>query len=110
MVDINNVGSISQALFAKGDPDFDDKKAAQWQATQVSTISIMNCLGRLAIGMLLDLFAASNVLILCRHDSRFYKEQAAATSVILHIACNSIIRPLAGGGLFNRRGQELVEG
>jgi hypothetical protein len=48
--DINNVGSISQALFAKGNPDFDDRKAAQWQATQVSAVSIMNCVGRLLIG------------------------------------------------------------
>ena len=47
---INNVGSISQALFAKGNPDFDDRKAAQWQATQVSTISVTNCLGRILIG------------------------------------------------------------
>ena len=48
---INNVGSISQALFAKGDPEFDDRKAAQWQATQVSTISVTNCLGRILIGV-----------------------------------------------------------
>jgi len=51
---INNVGSISQALFAKGNPDYDDAKASQWQATQVSTISVMNCLGRIGIGMLAD--------------------------------------------------------
>lgn len=49
--DINNVGSISQALFAKGDPNFDERKAAQWQATQVSTVSIMNCIGRILIGI-----------------------------------------------------------
>jgi hypothetical protein len=48
--DINNVGSISQALFAKGDPEFDEKKASQWQATQVSTVSIANCIGRVMIG------------------------------------------------------------
>lgn len=51
---INNVGSISQALFAKGNPDYDDAKASQWQSTQVSTISVMNCLGRIGIGMLAD--------------------------------------------------------
>ncbi|KAI0959036.1 hypothetical protein AcW1_003984 [Taiwanofungus camphoratus] len=52
---INNVGSISQALFAKGNTNYDEVQASQWQAAQVSTISIMNCLGRFSIGMLADL-------------------------------------------------------
>lgn len=51
---INNVGSISQALFAKGNPNYDEGKAAQLQASQVSIVSIMNCLGRVSIGMLAD--------------------------------------------------------
>ncbi|KAI0688651.1 MFS general substrate transporter [Cytidiella melzeri] len=51
---INNVGSITQALFAKGDPDFDEVKASQWQATQVSTVSVANCLGRVIIGLIAD--------------------------------------------------------
>ena len=49
-LDINNVGAISQALFAHNNPDYDEVKAAQWQATQVSTVSIMNFLGRISIG------------------------------------------------------------
>lgn len=48
--DINNVGLIAQALIANGNPDYDDVKAAQLQALQVSTISIMNCSGRILIG------------------------------------------------------------
>ena len=48
--DINNVGAISQSLFAYNNPDYDEVKAAQWQATQVSTVSLMNCLGRILIG------------------------------------------------------------
>ncbi len=56
------MGSICQALFAKGNPDFDDRKAAQWQATQVSTISITNCLGRILIG--------TRALFLCLFDIR----------------------------------------
>ena len=48
--DINNVGAISQALFANGNPDYDEVAAAQWQATQVSTVSITNCLGRIVLG------------------------------------------------------------
>jgi len=51
---INNVGSISQALFAMGNPDYDEAKASQWQAAQVSIVSITNCAGRISIGMLAD--------------------------------------------------------
>ncbi|CCM06575.1 uncharacterized protein FIBRA_08853 [Fibroporia radiculosa] len=51
---INNVGSISQALFAAGNPNYDEATAAQWQATQVSIVSVMNCLGRFCIGILAD--------------------------------------------------------
>ncbi|KAI0666143.1 major facilitator superfamily domain-containing protein [Trametes maxima] len=51
---INNVGAISQALFANNNPDYDEVKAAQWQATQVSTVSVMNCLGRILIGIIAD--------------------------------------------------------
>jgi len=42
---INNVGAISQALLARGNADFDTVLSAQWQATQVSIISIANCIG-----------------------------------------------------------------
>ncbi|KAJ6532432.1 major facilitator superfamily domain-containing protein [Mycena capillaripes] len=51
---INNVGSMSQALFAKGNPAYDEVEASQWQATQVSTISIMNFAGRIIIGLISD--------------------------------------------------------
>ncbi|KAJ2914144.1 hypothetical protein MD484_g6264, partial [Candolleomyces efflorescens] len=42
---INNVGSMSQALYAFNNPAYDPKKAAQWQSVQVSSISLMNCAG-----------------------------------------------------------------
>ncbi|EIN04341.1 MFS general substrate transporter [Punctularia strigosozonata HHB-11173 SS5] len=51
---INNVGSISQALFAQGNPDYDETMASQWQSVQVSAISITNCLGRIVIGFTAD--------------------------------------------------------
>ncbi|KAJ6544286.1 major facilitator superfamily domain-containing protein [Mycena capillaripes] len=51
---INNVGSMSQALFAKGNPNYDEVEASQWQATQVSTLSIMNFSGRIVIGLISD--------------------------------------------------------
>lgn len=54
--DINNVGSIAQALFARNNPDFDGVESAKWQATQVSVISIANCLGRITAGNILFTF------------------------------------------------------
>ncbi|KAJ7661486.1 major facilitator superfamily domain-containing protein [Mycena polygramma] len=51
---INNVGSMSQALFAKGNPAYDEIEASKWQAAQVSTISIMNFSGRIIIGLISD--------------------------------------------------------
>lgn len=53
-VDINNVGSISQALFAKGNTEFDEFESAKWQSMQVSILSIANCLGRIFIGIFID--------------------------------------------------------
>lgn len=53
--DINNVGSIAQALFAQGNPSYDQKQAATWQAAQVGAISVMNFSGRLLIGIAADI-------------------------------------------------------
>jgi len=52
---INNVGSMAQALFARGDPTFDTIESAQWQAAQVSITSIANCLGRVIFGTAADI-------------------------------------------------------
>jgi hypothetical protein len=54
-LDINNVGSMSQALYAyRNRSVYDEVEASQWQATQVSTISFMNFLGRILIGIFPD--------------------------------------------------------
>lgn len=50
LVDINNVGSMSQALYGYNNPHYDEAKASQWQSTQVSSISLMNFTGRIFIG------------------------------------------------------------
>ncbi|KAF9068493.1 major facilitator superfamily domain-containing protein [Rhodocollybia butyracea] len=56
LADINNVGSMAQALYVSRNIDsYNDVDAAQWQATQVSTISLMNFSGRVLIGLLSDL-------------------------------------------------------
>ncbi|KAJ3719285.1 major facilitator superfamily domain-containing protein [Lentinula raphanica] len=52
---INNVGSMSQALYVYTHIDrYNEVDASQWQATQVSTISFMNFSGRILIGLLAD--------------------------------------------------------
>ncbi|KAF8121388.1 major facilitator superfamily domain-containing protein [Boletus edulis] len=47
---IKNVGSISQALYAKTHTVYDDVEAAKWQAAQVSILSLGNFAGRILIG------------------------------------------------------------
>jgi len=51
---INNVGSMTQALYARTAPIYDELRASQWQATQVSTISVVNCIGRILLGLIAD--------------------------------------------------------
>jgi hypothetical protein len=48
--DINNVGSMVQALLAHGNPDYDPAEGLKDQGIQVSNISVFNFLGRVAIG------------------------------------------------------------
>ncbi|KAI1792544.1 MFS general substrate transporter [Ganoderma leucocontextum] len=103
---INNVGAISQALFAHNNPDYDEVKAAQWQATQVSTVSIMNCLGRVTIGIIADFtkgklgLPRSFCIILVA--TMFIVSQAMCYSIvdIEHLWKASALLGLAYGGLF----------
>lgn len=52
--DINNAGSIAQALFAHGNASYDETESSAWQAAQVSIISLANCFGRITIGIIAD--------------------------------------------------------
>jgi hypothetical protein len=52
--DINNVGSIAQALFSHGNPAYDEAESSTWQAAQVSALSLANCIGRIFIGIAAD--------------------------------------------------------
>lgn len=54
-IDMNNVGSISQALYAKMHPIYDEIEASKWQAAQVSILSLGNFAGRVLIGEVLAL-------------------------------------------------------
>ena len=51
-LDINNVGSISQSLYAYNNPQYDEAQALRWQAAQVSAISLTNFGGRILIGII----------------------------------------------------------
>jgi MFS family permease len=53
--DINNVGSITQALLAHSNPTYDEVESAIWQAAQVSTISLASFSGRILIGIVADM-------------------------------------------------------
>ena len=50
IIDMNNVGTISQLLYAHQNPEYDKVKASGWQAAQVSLLSLMSFAGRFSIG------------------------------------------------------------
>lgn len=50
IIDMNNVGTISQLLYAHQNLDYDNVEASGWQAAQVSLISFMSFVGRFSIG------------------------------------------------------------
>ncbi|KAF8075793.1 major facilitator superfamily domain-containing protein [Lyophyllum atratum] len=52
--DVNNVGSISQALYATSTVIYNPIEAARWQADQVSITSLFNCSGRIVLGVVAD--------------------------------------------------------
>ncbi|OJA21335.1 hypothetical protein AZE42_07120 [Rhizopogon vesiculosus] len=120
---INNVGSISQALYAKGNPDYDRLESARWQAAQVSTLSICNFAGRVLIGTFLGLFTSlfahsrpagliadftrirlrlPRVYCFCIVSALFVVSQVYAINVddVAHLWKATVLLGLAYGGLF----------
>ncbi|KIJ21221.1 hypothetical protein PAXINDRAFT_165940 [Paxillus involutus ATCC 200175] len=103
---INNVGSISQALYAKANPIYDGLEASKWQAAQVSTLSIGNFAGRLLIGSIADFthnrLHLPRVYCLCIVSSLFIISQAFAigTSSVQSLWMASSLLGLAYGSLF----------
>ncbi|EIW81731.1 MFS general substrate transporter [Coniophora puteana RWD-64-598 SS2] len=102
---INNVGSISQALYAKGNPTYDDLEAAKWQAAQVSTLSIGNFSGRVLIGLISDVLLrlklprASALSIV---SALFIVSQIVALQIedVSHLWRATVVLGLTYGGLF----------
>ncbi|KIK22462.1 hypothetical protein PISMIDRAFT_102428 [Pisolithus microcarpus 441] len=103
---INNVGTISLALFAKSNPTYDEVEASKWQAAQVSTLSVGNFVGRILCGLVSD-FLRNHLHLpraysLCIVSSFFIISQALAIGIssvsTLWIATATL--GVAYGGLF----------
>lgn len=103
---INNVGSISQALYAKGNPNYDELEASRWQAAQVSTLSICNFAGRILIGLIADMFRyrlhLPRAYCFCIVSTLFVVSQLAVISVddVAHLWKATALLGLAYGSLF----------
>ncbi|KAF5309184.1 hypothetical protein D9619_012743 [Psilocybe cf. subviscida] len=104
---INNVGSMSQALYAHQHPKYDEAEASSWQATQVSAISLMNFSGRIFIGLISD-FGKNNYdmprsysLVLVAFF--FFVSQVATATIdrIEHLWLASALLGLAHGSVFS---------
>ncbi|KAI5988455.1 major facilitator superfamily domain-containing protein [Pisolithus marmoratus] len=82
---INNIGSISLALFAKSNPNYDEVEASKWQAAQVSTLSVGNFVGRILSGLVSDFIRnrlhLPRAYSLCIVSSLFIISQASAMAI-----------------------------
>ncbi|KAH0832921.1 major facilitator superfamily domain-containing protein [Lanmaoa asiatica] len=114
-IDINNVGSISQALYAKTHAVYDDVEASKWQAAQVSTLSLGNFAGRVLIGLISDFthtrLRLPRAYYLCIVSSLFIISQVTAITVssveTLWIA--TLLLGLAYGALFGSCPTLIIE-
>ncbi|KIJ21223.1 hypothetical protein PAXINDRAFT_107124 [Paxillus involutus ATCC 200175] len=103
---INNVGSISQALYAKANPIYDGLEASKWQAAQVSTLSIGNFAGRILIGSISDVtrnrLHLPRAYCLCIVSCLFIISQAFAIGIssVQSLWMASSLLGLAYGSLF----------
>lgn len=82
-LDINNVGSMAQALFSKGKATYSEADTAKQQAVQVSTISILNCAGRIIIGLPLRLGPSCFLNFRSRAAVRCDQKPFPAASIVL---------------------------
>ncbi|KAG9312377.1 hypothetical protein JVU11DRAFT_6753 [Chiua virens] len=107
VIDINNVGAISQALYAKTHAVYDDIEASKWQAAQVSILSLGNFAGRIAIGSFLSDFTHTHLRFpraycLCIVSSLFIISQATAIAVssVKTLWIATLLSGFAYGSLF----------
>ncbi|KAF9460956.1 major facilitator superfamily domain-containing protein [Collybia nuda] len=112
---INNVGSMSQALFAKDNPAYDPIEAARWQADQVSVISLMNFSGRICIGLISDFakskfdYPRSYLIVLVAFLVFISQVTAANIDNIRQLWMASALLGLGYGSVFSLLPQVIIE-
>jgi len=103
---INNVGSITQALLAKDNPVYDDIESSRWQSIQVSTVSIMNCTGRICMGIIADFvknrlnLRRTYCILLVALLFLLSQVMAILTSDVQHLYKTSAMLGFSYGGMF----------
>ncbi|KAF5371466.1 hypothetical protein D9615_009591 [Tricholomella constricta] len=103
---INNVGSMSQALYAKSTTVYNPIEAARWQADQVAAISLLNFAGRIFIGLVSDYCKISYSLprsySMVLASTFFFISQVMAANInkISHLWIASTMLGLAHGSVF----------
>ncbi|KAK7438917.1 hypothetical protein VKT23_017844 [Stygiomarasmius scandens] len=105
---INNVGSMAQVLYIHEHPStYDDREVAQWQAAQVSTISLTSFAGRVFIGVLSDFAKAhftlprSHLLILVASTALASQIATSQVNVVSHLWIPSALLGFGYGMLFS---------
>ncbi|RSH79161.1 uncharacterized protein EHS24_001199 [Apiotrichum porosum] len=103
---INNVGAVTLAL-ARDGWDYDSHLVAEYQARQVATISVFNCLGRILGGVMSDTlklrFGIKRIWFLPLVALMFLGSEIAVlnTTEVAHLWLVSASLGLAYGTLFN---------
>ncbi|KAG8905762.1 hypothetical protein FRB99_008335 [Tulasnella sp. 403] len=103
---INNVGSITQALFIHDNGTWDEHAGSKIQASQVSITSLGNCFGRAAIGASADFFhnrtGAPRVYLVTMVAVLFLISQLVAMGIedVKDLWLASTVVGLAYGGTF----------
>ena len=104
---INNVGTVALALGRDGKLAYDAHEISAWQATQVATISIYNCSGRVIAGIASDWaksrFSIARIWFLPVVASMFIITQITAleTTHVDHLWIVSTMLGFAYGSMIN---------
>jgi len=104
---MNNVGTISQLLYAHQSSQYDKVTASGWQATQVSLLSLMSFSGRFFIGLFSDFFKNTYNLprsyLLVLIATLFFVSQLVSASIsdVSHLWITSSLVGLAHGSLYS---------
>jgi len=80
------VGLVAQSLYAKNTPVYDEVESFKFQTFQVSVVSVMNCAGRISIGVLTDFvknrIGARRAYCISLVATLFFFSQLVAMSIV----------------------------